>query len=997
MPTAKSRLKDVADQINKQFWNPYSPPGPSSPLPSGYPAGGYVGGIAINVRTDWVPQLPQSQSDYNLNADFATSGTPDGAATPANLAVTAGGSGTQYYYGVSQVSNFTESIPSPSVGPVASTGAQLTWSQGEAALSTYKVRRSTDGINWQTWCSGQFTCTAVTGNTFTVSGAGWTPNQWVGYWCTILNNTRFQTLAIQITSNTATTITLATTWQPSSGTTTVPPNPTVFCISQALTTGSWTDTGAYTWTTLPDFPSSYRHDSTTHITNFRILLEARVRLGTSDYDTLIAKLRPIVYQEWWQSTSYKSWMYFDLLELDRLDPKQGWGNAAAFMAASVYLNSYHSGAGYLINTGSYNFGAPHSGDPAFYRSYTLPDFGWNWQGAYDPTKVYAYPEAVQAPDGANWWAITSVPLSTPPPVNEIQTVTINGVSLVGGTGGTYTFTFNGQTTAAITYNSTPAEIENALNAISSIGTKGVTVTTPGGVRASNGVPATIEFTGGAFANQAQPLITATSSLNGAAPTITIVETAAGENNVGYWRSMPNYRFDYVWESTSMLADAAARFDGYDVKSIKQGGFSHWTLRAADLNKAVDLLVKYLVANFHPATGLPATQLDFCYPGVPGSGFIDPTSNSSTNGGQIGQILFAMVTVQRLRPNSSLLAAIHKMTNVALGAQKFNYRGAWAPSTSYNAYDLVSNGDIQYTTNPAYYVAPAGFTSGASFNAANWVPWVGVVYVGGWTTGMTVVQYQTLVSLSGTVYMRTGASGTSTDQPGTTGNWFAISWYPVSAAGTLLLWDPTNGGVWGSMPWDGSYDHNGSIPADAGGSTGYKETGRQLQILRGLTLLSLLEPAGADVNGKAWTAWRDQYLGYALGPFWYVAPSGIGGGYLFRQAGDYTVYVDTNTPKLGFGTGGVPANSYNWIGKYDPTVTYNPNDGVLAVLADGKSYGAFAAGGTGGGPAAGQDPVNFPTLWTTVPPPVYLGEAFATSEAMGIGGTALAEYLMYTGT
>lgn len=41
-----------------------------------------------------------------------------------------------------------------------------------------------------------------------------------------------------------------------------------------------------------------------------------------------------------------------------------------------------------------------------------------------------------------------------------------------------------------------------------------------------------------------------------------------------------------------------------------------------------------------------------------------------------------------------------------------YRGAWAATTAYKAGDVVSQGG-------ALYVALADFTSGASFNAANW--------------------------------------------------------------------------------------------------------------------------------------------------------------------------------------------------------------------------------------------------------------------------------------
>lgn len=50
-------------------------------------------------------------------------------------------------------------------------------------------------------------------------------------------------------------------------------------------------------------------------------------------------------------------------------------------------------------------------------------------------------------------------------VDEVQTVTISG----GPTGGTFTLTFNGQTTDPIDYDATAAEIQAALRALSTIG------------------------------------------------------------------------------------------------------------------------------------------------------------------------------------------------------------------------------------------------------------------------------------------------------------------------------------------------------------------------------------------------------------------------------------------------------------------------------------------------------------------------------------------------
>jgi hypothetical protein len=56
--------------------------------------------------------------------------------------------------------------------------------------------------------------------------------------------------------------------------------------------------------------------------------------------------------------------------------------------------------------------------------------------------------------------------------NEAQTVTITGTP----TGGTFTLTWNGQTTAAIAYNATAAAVQSALLALSNMPESGVTVT-----------------------------------------------------------------------------------------------------------------------------------------------------------------------------------------------------------------------------------------------------------------------------------------------------------------------------------------------------------------------------------------------------------------------------------------------------------------------------------------------------------------------------------------
>lgn len=106
--------------------------------------------------------------------------------------------------------------------------------------------------------------------------------------------------------------------------------------------------------------------------------------------------------------------------------------------------------------------------------------------------------------------------------NELQTITITG----SPTGGTVTVTFGGQTTAAIPYNANAAQVQAALEALSTIGGGNVNVTGGPGP----GTPFRVEFVntlGGA--NQAA--MTTTDSFTGgsspASAVATVTNGAAG--------------------------------------------------------------------------------------------------------------------------------------------------------------------------------------------------------------------------------------------------------------------------------------------------------------------------------------------------------------------------------------------------------------------------------------------------------------------------------------
>jgi hypothetical protein len=103
--------------------------------------------------------------------------------------------------------------------------------------------------------------------------------------------------------------------------------------------------------------------------------------------------------------------------------------------------------------------------------------------------------------------------------SEIQTVTITGTP----TGGTFTLSFAGETTAAIAYNATAAAVKTALDALGDVNSSDLTVTgtqLPGG---------TVSVTfGGQYSGDNVPAMTAASgSLTGGSSPTVVVATGTG--------------------------------------------------------------------------------------------------------------------------------------------------------------------------------------------------------------------------------------------------------------------------------------------------------------------------------------------------------------------------------------------------------------------------------------------------------------------------------------
>lgn len=110
-------------------------------------------------------------------------------------------------------------------------------------------------------------------------------------------------------------------------------------------------------------------------------------------------------------------------------------------------------------------------------------------------------------------------------VSAVQTVTITG----GPTGGTFTISYNGQTTAGIAYNATAATVQTAFTGLSTVGSGNATVA------GSAGGPYTITFSG-SLANTSVGTVTASgASLTGGtspAATAAVVTTGSSAGDPG---------------------------------------------------------------------------------------------------------------------------------------------------------------------------------------------------------------------------------------------------------------------------------------------------------------------------------------------------------------------------------------------------------------------------------------------------------------------------------
>lgn len=120
------------------------------------------------------------------------------------------------------------------------------------------------------------------------------------------------------------------------------------------------------------------------------------------------------------------------------------------------------------------------------------------------------------------------PTSPGAKANEVQTVTLSNA-----TGGTFTLSFGGQETGNIPYDALASEVEEALEALSTIGEGNVDVS------GSSGGPFAVTFIRD-LGNQDVALMEADeSNLTGTDPEVSVVETTPGSAGGGIWTPCPN--------------------------------------------------------------------------------------------------------------------------------------------------------------------------------------------------------------------------------------------------------------------------------------------------------------------------------------------------------------------------------------------------------------------------------------------------------------------------
>jgi len=164
-------------------------------------------------------------------------------------------------------------------------------------------------------------------------------------------------------------------------------------------------------------------------------------------------------------------------------------------------------------------------------------------------------------DAAVWPYAAGVPGASG--TNEVQTITITGTP----TGGTFTLTYDGQTTAAIAYNAAAAAVQSALEALSNIDSGDVACA--GGPLPGSAVTVTFQ---NSLGGQNVDLLTANGAAltGGTAPAVAVAETTPGtvgaKVDIVLVRSVEQSTVTTEWENKGddHVSASGADLDGLDL-------------------------------------------------------------------------------------------------------------------------------------------------------------------------------------------------------------------------------------------------------------------------------------------------------------------------------------------------------------------------------------------------------------------------------------------------
>jgi hypothetical protein len=161
-------------------------------------------------------------------------------------------------------------------------------------------------------------------------------------------------------------------------------------------------------------------------------------------------------------------------------------------------------------------------------------------------------------------------------IDNTQVVTITG----SPTGGTFTLTYGGQTTAAIAYNATPDAVQTALTALSSIGSGNAAVS------GNAGGPWTVVLYGGL----AQTAFTYASSLSGGtSPGVTVTQTIVFSDNA--------LQRLYDRATTDTDTDIYERAVAYGYRQLLSAANKLHDMRAGDVSESLSQVVAHLQAQY----------------------------------------------------------------------------------------------------------------------------------------------------------------------------------------------------------------------------------------------------------------------------------------------------------------------------------------------------------------------------------------------------------------